>query len=157
MENLPCILHENQCFYTGHLICFHRACASGSLIIILLISKLTLRILNSCALVRNRDMNAPDFCCPAPMGIRLQKRGVLNSRVSHRNCKSMGGDPLWVGTFVMARNTCYSTQTSTLGLLASSPQKLESDHRGDMCTALETANATEQGFSSPSPLPGSHG
>lgn len=50
-------------------------------------------------------MNASDFCCPTPTGIRLWKHGVLKSRVSHRNYKSMGGDPLSVGTFVCARNT----------------------------------------------------
>lgn len=52
MENLPCTRHKNQCLYTDHLICFRRACVSGSLIIILLMSKLTLRMLNRCPLVR---------------------------------------------------------------------------------------------------------
>lgn len=51
-NNLPCMRHENHCFHTDHLICFRRAGVSGSLIIILLMNKLTLRMLNWCPLVR---------------------------------------------------------------------------------------------------------
>lgn len=43
---LPLMSHRHQYFYTDQLICVPRACVSGSLIIILLMSKLTLRMLN---------------------------------------------------------------------------------------------------------------
>lgn len=44
---LPHMSHRHQYFYTDQLICVPRACVSGSLIIILLMSKLTLRMLMS--------------------------------------------------------------------------------------------------------------